>query len=154
MIGEQAAAENMHTARTCKIQNIGIKWIFYTHSLAVISWFNQMQYAKYVVFYFVVSARHFFFHFSCCSCICVWFCWFSFSPLFLVFYSSFVCAFFYLFSSFCIQRLRTLVVRIRHKIGAIKYRARMQGQSVQLKSFSLSLSHISCAFPLENIHFH
>lgn len=51
--------KNMHTVDTYKSQNIGVKWIFYTHSLVVISWFNQMQYAKYVVFYFVVSARHF-----------------------------------------------------------------------------------------------
>lgn len=40
-----------------KSQNVRIKWIFYTHPMVVISWFNQMQYAKYVVFYFVVSAR-------------------------------------------------------------------------------------------------
>lgn len=55
-----------------KSQNVRIKWIFYTHPMVVISWFNQMQYAKYVVFYFVVSARlisFFFVHFICCSCI-------------------------------------------------------------------------------------
>lgn len=137
-----------------------------------------MQYAKYVVFYFVVSARRYFFrfiqfflfvHFIQCSCMCeilrcivvAAFFFFSFSS---GFYSSLGCVFFPMkcFSLFCIQRYAG-----RHKIRAIKYRARNQGhRELTLKNkdnafvccwffllfFSLSLPHFM-RFSLRNYLF-
>lgn len=116
-----------------KSQNVRIKWIFYTHPMVVISWFNQMQYAKYVVFYFVVSARLISFFSSIlfavpayiayyvCVCVCVIQCCF-------VFHSSLNCVVFFLHSNNVILFvLHTKDTQVVTKIRAINYqRARAQ----------------------------